>query len=90
MTAGPPSQSPRVTGSRTLADGENASRERLAKLFDTVLEITPIGVKFKNRPDRNNASARLPALAVSVAVGRQHRHSQPWAKVLKFAGIKAD
>jgi hypothetical protein len=31
----------------TLADGENASRERLEKLFGIVLEITPIGVKSK-------------------------------------------
>ena len=50
MTSGSPPSHRWVTENRTLADGENASRERFEKLIGTVLEITPIGVKLKNRP----------------------------------------
>jgi hypothetical protein len=43
--------------SRTLADGENAPRERSEKLFGTVSEITPVGVKFKNRTNSRSQTA---------------------------------
>jgi hypothetical protein len=79
MTAGsPPSHRShrRVTGSRTLADGENAPGERSEKLFGTVSEITPIGVKFKNRPNSRPQAAQ-DARCRRGAQGRGHGVRSP-------------
>src|SRR6516164_7839170 len=56
MTAGLPPSHRRVTGSRTLADGENAPRVRSESLFGTVSEIMPSGEACS----RNRNTARVP------------------------------
>jgi len=56
MTAGLPPSHRRVTGSRTLADGKNAPRERSESLFGTVSEIMPSGEACS----RTRNTARVP------------------------------
>jgi hypothetical protein len=76
MTSGSPPRHRWVTGSRTLADGETASRERLEKLFGTVSETMPTGVKLKNRP--NSRSPRWQ---------KDHAVPPPWRVTCAFGHI---
>jgi hypothetical protein len=52
------------------ADGENASRERLEKLFGTVSEITPIGVNPNSRSQAaKNGKRNILSLVRQLGLG---------------------
>jgi hypothetical protein len=65
------------TLARTLADGENAPRERSEKLFGTVSEITPVGVKFKNRTNSRSQTAGYSDSSTTNANRRRDWASTP-------------